>query len=96
MKYSLVLKVDTEKANELFEVAAVEAGKKDRSGIEVERADGPQKGVIFKVSSKDATSMRASLNIVIKILQIFEKTRELVENGNGKGDRREDPAAPDL
>jgi hypothetical protein len=94
MKYEVVLNISTKDPDEFYKVAAIEAGVKDRSGIYIEKGN---KEVIFKISSADSTALKASLNLVQKIITIYEKTEALVEeNGRRKGNRAEDCPASNV
>jgi tRNA threonylcarbamoyladenosine modification (KEOPS) complex Pcc1 subunit len=78
MKYGLVLTFNVNDPEKVFRIFALEAGKKDRSEIKIEK--GKDK-IIFKVKSKDSVALKASANLIIKILTIYEKTLEMVKNG---------------
>lgn len=94
MKYTAVLSASTKDPSMFYKAAAIEAGSLDRSGIEIEKG---KKEVIFKISAADSTALKASLNLVQKIITIFEKTEILAEeNGRRKEHRAEDSAASDV
>lgn len=80
MKYNLVLTIDTKNPDKFFQIVNSEGGRKDRSEIKVRKAE--QK-VIFNISAGDPVAMKASVNLILKILIIYEKTENLVKNGSG-------------
>lgn len=80
MKYNLVLTIDTKNPDKFFQIVKSEEGRKDRSEIKVRKAE--QK-VIFNISAGDPVAMKASVNLILKILTIYEKTENLVKNGCG-------------
>ena len=75
-RYNLVLNAKLENPKEFFLIAKNEQGEKNRSKIKIEKKE---KDIIFKITSKDATALRASLNSMIKMLTIYEKTKSLIE-----------------
>ncbi|MBR9699474.1 hypothetical protein GOV09_03405 [Candidatus Woesearchaeota archaeon] len=72
--YHLALDFHTKDADKLFKVIKVEADKKDRSELKIEKKKDK---IIFIIDAADATALRASANTVIKILQIIEKAKKL-------------------
>jgi len=78
MKYSLVLSFSTDIPDKIFRIFSPEAGKKDRAEIKIEKAD---KEVVFRVSANDSVALKSSVNIILKILSVYEKTEKLMKNG---------------
>ena len=79
MKYNLVLSFDTNNSNNVYRIIKNEAGKKDRSEIDIKKEKDK---ITFNISANDSTALKSSINTVLKILTIYEKTETLVnENG---------------
>ena len=79
MKYtlSLDLEQDQEDIVKLLQ-ADIENVKSSRSNIKIERCSEKTR---ITVESIDATSLRASTNDILKVLQVYEKTKGL-KNGS--------------
>ncbi|MCK5282044.1 MAG: hypothetical protein KAK00_01420 [Nanoarchaeota archaeon] len=76
MKYNLVLAVDAENPEKLFQIIQPEINKKKRSEIKVKKE---KQKIILEVSAIDAIALKASTNLLLKILEIYEKSKELIE-----------------
>ncbi len=78
MRYNLTLTFNTENPERIFQIFGSEAGKKDRSEIKIEKEN---KKINFRISANDSIALKASVNIIIKILKKKKKTENLVKNG---------------
>lgn len=68
MRYNVKVSVDgdAEKIAKCFEVEQV---KQDRSGFTVKKNDD---GVLIEVQADDSTALRATLNSISKLLNVYE------------------------
>ena len=78
MKYHLVLSFETKEAEKVFRICRLDTGKKDRANIKISKSSNK---ILFEVNAKDSIALKASINSVIKGLTIYEKTKELIQNG---------------
>ena len=70
-RLELDLKHDTENINKLL-LVDIENLKSDRSKIILKKED---EGLKIIIESLDATSLRAAVNNVLKVLQIYERSK---------------------
>jgi tRNA threonylcarbamoyladenosine modification (KEOPS) complex Pcc1 subunit len=68
MSYSALIKIDDDK-DSLFECLKIEAEKADRSEISIKKG----KTLEIKVAAGDATSFRASMNFITRLLSVYDK-----------------------
>ncbi len=78
MRYNSEIIFNTEDSSRIFSIFNEEAGKKDRSEIKVEEKKDK---IVFNISSKDITSLKASTNLILKSLEVYEKAEGLIKNG---------------
>ena len=78
MRYNLVLTFNTNDPERLYETIKCEAGEKDRSTIKIEKE---KKKIIFNISANDSIALKSSMNLVLKIATIHEKTENMIKNG---------------
>jgi tRNA threonylcarbamoyladenosine modification (KEOPS) complex Pcc1 subunit len=57
---------------------------RDRCTLKIKKT---KDSLVFEISAKDITSLKASSNSIINSIEIFNKTKDLVEDE--QGDRRE-------
>lgn len=72
-KLSLEVKEDKENVQKLL-LADIENLEGDRSTIKTKKGENKLK---ITIESLDATALRAAVNNVLKILQVYEKTKGL-------------------
>ena len=77
MNYDLVLETDVINSQKFFEIVNGEEGKKDRSEISISTEKNK---VNFHITATDVTALKSSINRIIKVLSIYEKTIELAKN----------------
>jgi len=73
MKYITSLKVygDVDKIYESFQT---EVNEKDRSKLNIKKE---KDYVLFEVEAKDSIALRATLNMITKLLTVYEKVEEI-------------------
>lgn len=74
MNYTLSLNVKTKEANKLKELIAADGldfGERSSVDLVID------KGLSVNIKAQDATSLRASINGVLKTLQIYEKSGKI-------------------
>ncbi|MGM5482553.1 MAG: KEOPS complex subunit Pcc1 [Nanobdellota archaeon] len=72
MRYALSLKIsaeDSKNIKELIEADGLNFGKRCKASIEQKK-----NSLEAKFESEDATSLRAGVNGILKVLQIYEKS----------------------
>ena len=74
MKYNLKFVFSPPHATKFIEIFESEVGKKDRSEITIKKKG---EKVYFDIKASDLTALKAAANLIIKMLQIYEKTIEL-------------------
>jgi len=70
MKYAADLTVNDNNPETLLKAFFSEDSEGDRSSFELKKKE---KGVLFKIKAKDAVALRARLNSIVKLLQVYEK-----------------------
>ena len=78
MKYDLMLTFKIDNPDKLYEIIECEAGKKDRSELKIEKE---KDNINFRITANDSIALKSSMNVVIKILTIYEKTESMIKNG---------------
>ncbi|MBT5021553.1 hypothetical protein HOK51_09890 [Candidatus Woesearchaeota archaeon] len=73
MEYTAELKVKTTDSENLIKLFEPEEKKFERSEFEIQKKDF---GIIFIVTAKDPTAMRATLSTITQILTIYHKLKE--------------------
>jgi len=81
MSYKATITTDLD-PDSLYKVFAPELedakkGFNDRASYSIEKKPGK---LVFKVEAKDSTSLRAVLNSISKLLSVYERVRNVVEN----------------
>ncbi len=76
MTFELVLTADTKQS--IFNIIETEKRTMDRSTLDISKKNGK---TIFKVRAKDLTALKSSVNHILKILAIHEKTENLIKDG---------------
>jgi tRNA threonylcarbamoyladenosine modification (KEOPS) complex Pcc1 subunit len=87
-KATITTDLDPEQLYKVFapELEDAKKGFNDRASYSVEKKPGK---LMFKVEAKDSTSLRAVLNSITKLVSIYERVRNVVENErNTTADKR--------
>lgn len=74
MRYKSTIKayIDKKKLIECFK--AEEQREENRSSLDIQEKEDH---ILFKITAKDATALRATLTNITKLLSVFEKAKDL-------------------
>jgi tRNA threonylcarbamoyladenosine modification (KEOPS) complex Pcc1 subunit len=72
----IIVKEDIHNIQKLFE-AEEKVFANQRAGYELVRT---KQGLVFKVNAEDSTALKAVLNSIVKLLTVYEKTKQVVKS----------------